>query len=63
MNVYDGKRGQYLQELKGNHLRNPLLAGLVIDKDRFICTSVGACSIKTFQWNGTTYKSEKMMYL
>jgi hypothetical protein len=46
-----------MQELKGNHLRNPLLSGLVIDKERFICASVGSCAIKIFEWNGTTYKS------
>ena len=63
MKVYDGKTGQFMQELKGFHLRNPLLSGLVVDKYRFISTSVGSCGIKIFTWTGETYKSEKMMYL
>ena len=63
MKIYDGKRGELMQELKGFHLRNPLLSGLVIDKERLICTSIGSCGIKIFYWNGETYNSERMMYL
>ena len=62
-NVYNGDTGDIICELKGHHLRNPLITGISVNKKKFICTSVGSCAIKIFTWNGNEYEGDRMKYL